>query len=72
MGWERRVKRNDLGATSRSISDLSGTENLTLDMGPREAVMTIKSPFSDKESCKFNPGLAPAPTLAVIHLRQIT
>lgn len=69
MEWEIQVKWNDLGATSATSSDLSHSEGLMLDLGPREAaIMAIKSPSSDKESCKSNLALGHAHTPAVIRL----
>lgn len=56
MEWEIQVKWNDLGATSGIGLDLSRSEGLMLDLGPKAAaIMAIKSPSSDKESCKSNP-----------------
>lgn len=50
------VKWNDLGATSGTGLDSSHAEGLMLDRGPQAAaIMAIKSPSSDKVSCKSNP-----------------
>lgn len=55
MEWEIQVKQNDLGATSCTGLDSSHSEGLMLDLGPQAAaIMAIKSPSSDKESCKSN------------------
>lgn len=69
MEWETQVKWKDLGATSSTRLDSSHCEDLMLDLGPRAAaIMAIKSPSSDKESCKSNPILAHGHMLAVIQL----
>ena len=69
MEWEIQVIWNGLGATSGTGLDMSHTEGLTLDLGPQAvAIMAIKSPSSDKESCKSNLTLRQAHMLAVIRL----
>ncbi len=69
MEWEIQVKWNDLGATSGTGLDPSHSEDLMLDLRPQAAaIIAIKSPLSDKESCKSNPILDLAQILAVIHL----
>lgn len=69
MGWEIQVKRNDLGAASGTGLDSSHSEGLMLDLGPQAAaIMAIKSPSSDKVSCKSNPTLGHTHMLAVIKL----
>lgn len=69
MEWEIQVKWNDLGATSGTGLDSSHSEGLMLDLGPQAAAITaIKSPSSDKVSCKSNPILGRAHMLAVIQL----
>lgn len=53
MEWETQVKWKDLGATSSTRLDSSHSEALMLDLGLQApAIMAIKSPSSDKESCK--------------------
>lgn len=75
MEWEIQVKWDDLGATSGTGLDSSRGEGLMLDLGPQAAaIMAIKSPSSDKESCKSNPILGRAHMLPVIrlHLNNLT
>lgn len=74
MGWEIQVKRNDLGATSGNGLDSSHSEGLMLDLGPQAAaVMAIKSPSSDKVSCKSYPTLGHTRMLAVskLHINNL-
>lgn len=67
MEWEIQVKWNDLGATSGTGLDSSRREGLMLDSGPQTAAVTaIKSPSSDKVSCKSNPALGHTQMLVVI------
>lgn len=69
MEWEIQVKWNDLGATPGTRLDSSHAEDLMLHLGPQPAaIMAIKSPSSDKESCKSNPISGRAHMLAVIRL----
>jgi len=66
MEWEIQVRWNDLGATSGTGLDSSHTEGLMLDLGARPAaIMAIKSPSSDKESCKSNPIFGRAHTVCL-------
>lgn len=69
MEWEIQVKWKDLGATSGTRLESSHSEERMLDLGLQAAaIMAIKSPSSDKESCKSNPILAHGHMLAVIQL----
>ncbi len=69
MEWEIQVKWNDLGATSGTGFDSNHGEDLMLDLRPQAAaIIAIKSPLSDKESCKSNPALGLALIFAVIRL----
>lgn len=69
MEWEIQVKLNDLGATSSTNSDSSHTIDLMFDLRPQAAaIMVIKSPSGNKESCKSNTALSHAHMLAVIQL----
>lgn len=69
MEWETWVKWDDLGATFGTGLDSRHSEGLMLDLGPQAAaIMAIKTPSGDKESCKSNPALAHAHMLAVIEL----